>query len=260
MGCSDRQIVVTFSVPEETKAALETALAQFSRVHYLDEESIDGRCRLLGECEVLLGWHLQDELIDEEWDRLKGVRLIQLLDAGVDGAPFVHMPSTALVAGNAGAYADAVAEHALALVLALAKRLPLRHDQLSRGQFDSDALSLGLRGQACTILGYGSIGRSVARMVRALGMRVFAVNRSGVSSEPVDFVGTLTELDYVLSEAAVVIVSLPLTTRTRNLIGARELQLMKPDAILVNVARAGILQQEPLYEHLRHRPRIHGGA
>ena len=245
---------MTLHAPEGAKAAIETAIGDRGRVVYLDDAPRAERGELLRESEALLAWDLQTELRDEEWDCLAHLKLVQFLDAGIDGAPLARLPSTTLVASNAGAYADAVAEHALALVLALAKRLPLRHEELSEGRFDAEALSLGLHGRICAILGFGGIGRSVARVVRALGMRVFIINRSGTTSEPVDFAGTLDDLEYVLHEAAVIVIALPLTIRTKNLIGARELHAMQPDAILVNVARAGIIRQDVLYQHLRLGP------
>jgi glycerate dehydrogenase len=152
-----------------------------------------------------------------------------------------------------------MAEHVLAMALALAKRLPQKHADLAQGKFKQFPPTRSLRGAVCGILGFGGIGRATARLVGPLGARIHAVNTSGRSDEPVEWVGTLGRLDEVLRAADILVVALPLTQQTRGLIGRRELELMKPDAILVNVARGAIVDEGALYEHLRSHPDFMAG-
>jgi phosphoglycerate dehydrogenase-like enzyme len=167
----------------------------------------------------------------------------------VDAVDFAALPADLLVAGNAGAYAEPMAEYVLAMTLSLAKGLPWRHAAMTAGRFDKWVPAQVLDGSTCAILGFGGIGTATARLMKAFGVRTRAVTRTS----------TQAELDEVLAAADIVVVCLPLNQATRGLIGARELGLMKPDAILVNVARAAIVDQEALYQHLRANPRFRAG-
>ncbi len=187
------------------------------------------------------------------------LRFVQLLSAGVDAVDFPALPDRLTVASNAGAYAAAMSEHVLAMTLSLAKRLPQRHAALAAGRFDKWAPSLVLDGSVCAILGFGGVGTATARLMRAFGARIHAVNRTGQTSEPAEFVGTLADLDRVLAAADVLVISLPLTLATRGLLGRREFALMKPAAIVVNVARGAIIDQRALYEHLSTHPQFGAG-
>jgi phosphoglycerate dehydrogenase-like enzyme len=87
-----------------------------------------------------------------------------------------------------------------------------------------------------------------------MGMRIHAINRRGRSDEPTDWIGTVADLDSLLTAADVLILSMPLTPATKDLLGTRELGLMKPDAILVNLARGEVIQEAPLFAHLQAHP------
>jgi phosphoglycerate dehydrogenase-like enzyme len=128
-----------------------------------------------------------------------------------------------------------------------------------QGKFDQFTSNRMLKGKVCGILGYGGIGKASARLMRALGMRIYAINRSGESEQDVDFTGTLQDLEHVLNASDVVIISLPLTNVTRGLIGERELGWMKADAILVNVARGEIIQEGYFYQHVKSHPEFWAG-
>jgi phosphoglycerate dehydrogenase-like enzyme len=167
---------------------------------------------------------------------------------------FAAIPEPLTLASNVGAYAEPMAEYVMAMALALARRLPQRHADLAKGEFKMWERVLTLDGAVCAILGFGGIGRATARLMRAFGARIHAVNSSGRTSEPVEFIGTLSDLDRLLAAADVLVIALPLTNATRALIGERELSLMKPAAILVNVGRAAIVDERALYEHLRSQP------
>jgi glycerate dehydrogenase len=100
------------------------------------------------------------------------------------------------------------------------------------------------------ILGYGGIGRAVARALHAFDIHVIGVNRSGRGDEHADEVVTVDRLEEVLPRAEILVISVPLTRATLGMIGARELALMPAESILVNVARGEIVDEDALYDHL----------
>lgn len=237
----------------------------------LDQETLDGlfgdevhataipgldprrRAEVLADADALLVWNWRGELQPEE-ARQSSVRLVQLMSAGADHLPFDQLPPDALVASNVGAYAAPMAEHVLAMILTILKRLRTNHDKLAQGVWDHSTPTRTLSGAQCAIVGYGGIGRAVATHLRGFGGRIHAINTSGTTTDPVDFVGTLDDLDNVLHVADVIVLSLPLTRRTRGLIDRSRLQNMKPSAVLVNVARGSIVDEDALFEHLRTHP------
>ena len=257
-----KRVLATFAADADLRALIVGILRGVASVTYLEDVGDERRAAELKRADALLSWVVGAELQACDWAAL-GARagapgsrapLLQTLSAGVDHVPFAQIPAGVAVAGNAGGWAEPMAEHVLAMVLALAKRLFVEQGELRRGVFNQDAPTRELRGGTCAILGFGGIGKAVAALLRALDMRILAVNSSGATAEPVDFVGTLGDLEMVLRAADVVVVTLPLTTTTRGLLGARELAWMQADAILVNVARGPIVDEEALYRHLVAHP------
>jgi phosphoglycerate dehydrogenase-like enzyme len=251
----DKQhIVVTYNALTEQQALLLEILGSDASLTFLTERAPAQREQALEEATVLLSWNFPREIQPQYYPYLQQVMFIQLLSAGADHMPFADLPPHILVASNPGAYAAPMAEHVLAMMLALAKHLLVQHQKLREGEFDQFTPNRMLSGKTVGILGYGGIGRATARLMRAFGMRIYAINTSGTSPEPADFLGTLRDLERVLRESDVLVISLPLTRTTRGLIGKQELAWIKPDAILVNVARGAILDEEALYTHVKSHP------
>jgi len=252
-------LVVTYTIGEAKRALLKRIFGEGTRLSFLADMPSGLREQTLIEASILLSWNLPKELGPSELGLLTNVRMIQLISAGADHVPFTGLPPDIVIASNVGAYADPMAEHVLAMTLALAKNLLREQQSLARGEFNQARLNRRLRGCACGILGFGGIGRATAGLMRNLGARIYAVNTSGKTEDPVEFIGTLNDLQRVLSSSDVVVISLPLTRATRGLIGKRELEWMKPNAILINVARGHIIDEGALYAHLSTHPEFHAG-
>jgi glycerate dehydrogenase len=244
-------ILVTFRASADQRATFLDVLGGEASVIFQKEVPEADRRTMLEEASALLSWNFPREVNNDDFAHLKPGALIQLISAGADHMPFGDLPAYVTVASNAGAYARPMAEHVLAMTLALAKHLVIGNQKLQHGEFDQFTPSRSLAGMTVGILGFGGIGRATARLMRAFETRIYAINHSGVSPEPTDFLGTLDDLPHVLRSSDIVVVSLPLTRATRGLIGKRELEWMKPDAILVNVARGAILDEQDLYTHVK---------
>ncbi|HUW42358.1 MAG TPA: 2-hydroxyacid dehydrogenase [Rectinemataceae bacterium] len=252
-------VLVTFQVSERSRPAMEQALEGLADLRFLSDCAPEDRPALLARAEVLLSWNPAAELGAEDIGALGNLRFVQLLSAGADHLPLDLFPARVSIASNVGAYAEPMAEHVMAFVLALAKDLRGGHRKLLAGDFDQKTPNRRLAGMSAGILGYGGIGKASARLMKAFGMRVEAINRSGRGDERSDWAGSLEDLEALLPRVDVLLVCLPLTESTSGLIGSRELGLMKDDAILVNVARGEIIVERDLYEHLKSHPRFKAG-
>lgn len=254
-----RLVAVSYPVDDELAQVNTQVLEDEASLVFLAGLPGGERLAALQRAQALLAWNLGRELPAGALAQAPELQFVQLLSAGADMIDFGAVPERLTLAGNVGAYSEPIAEHVLAMTLALARRLPQRHGALARGEWQQEEPLLTLNGKVCAVLGFGGIGRATARLMQAVGMRIHAVNSSGRGSEPAEFAGTLADLDRVLATADVLVVALPLTVTTHGLIGARELALMKPEAILVNVARAAIVDERALYEHLREHPEFGAG-
>jgi glycerate dehydrogenase len=250
------KVLVTFASDSETRELMERVLGADAKVVYLSDLSSSSRAEQLAEADVLISAHIARELLPSEFKTLGGVKVLQMLSAGVDHVPFSNLPPNVVVLGNFGAYSQPIAEHIIAMILAACKNLLAQNEKLRRGVFDHDTENRMLRDSTCAILGFGGIGKAAAHLLRCFGVKIYAINTSGKTDEEVEFIGTFKDLEFVLHSADIALLSLPLMNSTRGLIGKRELAWMKDTAILVNVARGAIIDEGALFEKLKAQPKF----
>ncbi len=194
--------------------------------------------------------------------KMTHLRFVQSFYAGVNHIPFNLLPENTAISSNAGAFSQEVAEHAWGLLIAAAKLIVPLDRVVRRDAFSpSDLPAIGrdtlvLEGKTLGILGFGGIGQAVAKMGRAFGMRIVTYTRQGQVFKRVETFHGVDELHQMLRICDAVVIALPLSNQTANLIGAPELDAMKPNAILVNVARAEIVHETDLYDHLQQHPQF----
>lgn len=247
-------LVVSFRLDAAERALIAEALAGAGEIIHLTDCDEAARAAALRQADVLFAANTARELRPGEAALLTGARLIQFMPAGIDFIPLGDLPLGVPVATNAGAYAEPMAEHAVAMALAAAKRLIVEHGHLARGAFNQQTPNRMLAGGVCGIYGYGAIGRATARLLRAFGMQVHAINRRGQAEEGVAWMGTPDQLNTLLAASDVLVISAPLTRATEGLFGAAQLGRMKPDATLINLARGEIVDEAALFGHLQANP------
>lgn len=181
------------------------------------------------------------------------LRWLQLASAGVPHELCSALQGTSVLVTNlAGLYGPTIAEHALCLMLMLARRLPIAQRQQMERRWDRDlSRSMAdLRNRTAAIVGAGNIGQHTARLCRAFGMRVVACRRTPQDTPFVDQLYDRAELQAMLREADHVVVTAPLTKETEGMLGPAEFAEMKQGAYYVNVSRGGVAQESALLQAL----------
>ena len=186
------------------------------------------------------------------------LKFIQSISAGTDQYDKALLRERGIrLASAAGVNAEAVAEHAMALMLALSRRLPEARDHQHAKRWRGMISEIGARedqltGKTLLIVGLGRIGGRLARLAKAFDMRVIATKRDPTTGAAgADAVYGNDRLHALLGEADVVALACPLTPETENLIDAAALAAMKPTAHLINVARGRVIDEPALIEALQ---------
>jgi phosphoglycerate dehydrogenase-like enzyme len=218
-----------------------------------------------GEAEVVSRLAELDVLVTLAFTRAMGdaarrLKLVQVPGAGLDRIDRAALPPGARLA-NVYGHETGIAEYVLGAMLALARGFGRLDTALRRGEWlsqwavgvEAPAPWPELAGRTLGILGHGRIGQALARRARAFDMEVLAVRRAAGRPDPHAVVRGPEALAEVLARADYLAVTLPLTPETRGLLGERELGTLKPTAVLVNVARAEILDEDALYRALAER-------
>ena len=184
------------------------------------------------------------------------MKLVQLISAGYDHVDIEAARKAKVpVANNGGANAIAVAEHTIMLMLAVLKRIVRFHNDVVAGKWragnPNDSRVYELAGKTLGIVGLGNIGKKVARRAAAFDMDVVYYDIARLNEDQEDAIGArFVLLEELLRTSDVVSLHVPLTDRTRNLLGARELGMMKKSAIVVNTCRGPVIDEDALHSAL----------
>src|SRR5687767_14948484 len=216
------------------------------------EEKLAAR---IAEADVVINIRSSSRFSDKVLASVPRLRLLSIWGTGTDNVDLASASRRGVVVTNTpGVSAPAIAEHTLALMLAVARRLPHLDFETRRGSWPRGDTQL-MTGKTLGIIGLGAIGRQFARLGAGIGMDVIAWT---IHPKP-ELGFKLVELDELLQRCDVVSLHLRLSDQTRGFLGSRELGLMKPSAILLNTARGPIVDEPALIETLTSR-RISGAG
>lgn len=226
-------VFVTDSLPPQAREVLKD----------FDVFEKEADAETLARCQALVCW---PRWVDAELlEKMKSLKMVQALSAGVDTLDFDSIPAGADVYSNAGAYTESVAEHAWGTLLGVSKGVHLRKQRTSPRR---------LRGKTLLVVGAGSIGSEVARLSKSLDMKTVGVSRSFKSASAFDEKLPVADLPVKLGEADAVVLALPLTNGTKGLLDYDLLTRAKETVTVVNVGRAECVSEEGLIRWLNERP------
>jgi phosphoglycerate dehydrogenase-like enzyme len=215
-------------------------------------EDIEGE---IADADACVAWSLRPD----QFRCAKKLKWIHSPAAAVHQLMFPELVSSDVVVTNArDVHGPVVAEHAIAVVLALAKKIPQavrfqqQHIWAQRMLFEEVPPLMEAAGAEVLLIGYGSIGREFTKRAKALGMRVTAIREHWQrGAEEADAVASAAELDQLLPGADFVVLAAPLTAATKHLLNALRIARVKPTAYIINVSRGPLIDDKALIAALQ---------
>jgi phosphoglycerate dehydrogenase-like enzyme len=233
--------------PAEARLRALGDVTLYNRDAPQDAEDLIRRC---ADAEVIYNVHGTSRFTEPVLVALKRLRLISRPGTGVDGVDLDACRRRGVAVANLrGNDADEIAEHAIALMLNALRRIPEMDRALRAGRWSTELIR-GARGLTLGVIGLGAIGSRTAVLGRALGMEVLAWSFGPDEGRAARGGATAVDLDDLLRRSDVVSLHLRVSAETRGLIDARRLRLMKHDAVLVNTARAALVDRDALIHAL----------
>lgn len=253
----DIKVLVTYSVSPELKKQIEAVSPRIKMLDAVELSHGDYRGEpaakkkmddILADTEIIFGQILTKGLPA----RAPKLKWIQLTSAGVDRFLNPELIKSNIVLNNvSGIHSTSIGEFVMEMMLMFVKRAPQCFEMKQKREWQRFNAAV-LRGKTVGIVGLGNIGREVARLCKAFGMKVVATRRTAGqhSARNVDTLYLSSELPKLLADSDFVVLSLPLTPETNKLIGTKELHMMKPTAYLINIGRGPIIDEPALIKAL----------
>ncbi len=257
----DDHVVLVLANPAEPQLAMleqlppETGIAAGNTVEAFERAAPDAT--------VIFNWSLSGRLLRQVFGMCPRVRWVHTRSAGLDGILFPELAESGVPLTNgSGVFSPPLGEFALAAILYFAKDLRRMVRSQAAGVWDPFDIA-EISGQTAGIVGYGDIGRAVAARLRPMAMEVLAVKRHG---PPLYNLDPLVRCFYppdrrieMIARSDYIVVAAPLTHETRGMIGEAEFAAMKPGAVVVNLGRGPVIDEQAMIRALSEK-RIKGAA
>lgn len=189
--------------------------------------------------------------VENDISNFPNLRMIQLTSAGLDRVPLNEINDRGIILTNArGIYSIPIAEWVMLKILEIYKQTRYFESAQKNCKWQKNRDILELKGKTIGVVGTGSIGIEIAKRAKAFGSTVIGINTKGTDVEYFDKCFSTKYLNLLLKQSDVVVLSLPLTKKTFNLIDQNSLNVMRDDAVLINVSRGGIINEDDLVKHL----------
>ncbi len=248
-------VLFTHRVATTLQSYYQSQLGKSFRLLFPNDLSDSALMEYASEIDILVAYKLNSEFL-EKATRLKHIQVPWTGSETLDFELLRKFP--AITVSNSHSNSLAIAEHAVSLFLAATKRITYSDSLMKKGDWSSrydKENALWITGKVLGILGFGAIGKHVARiMSTGFKNRIWAIKRSLDRTNPeVEFIGTLADLNYVLENSDLILISMPLTKETNGLIRREHFEIMKKNAVLVNISRGAIIEEEALFNALKTR-------
>lgn len=249
--------------PVLTGTPVEAQLRSLApEVHIFTERGADDEAELIrriGDAECVVNIRAHARFSERVLDACPKLRLISVWGTGTDHVDLAACARCGItVATTAGVNAHAVAEHTIALMLSIMRRIPELDARMRSGEWPR-GLSAQLEGKTLGVVGLGAIGSRVAELARAFGMRILVTTAGADGGRTAALGARHASLDELLMQSDIVSLHLRLNDDTRGVLGRAQLELLKPTAFLINTARGALIDRDALLDALRHG-RIAGAA
>ena len=225
---------------------------------YLEDMDEEKRKEALEKADVVLSRNITGDIRKEELPLLAKPAMVQTTRTGVDHLDFRTLPKGIRLYCNAGGWARGIAESACGMIIALNRCLREQLYDLQRGEFHILGYHQKLLSEETVLIaGFGGIGQAVAEVLHPFHCRLTAISRHLPKSPLLAKAYTMDDLEEAVKEADVLVLALPFSKETEGIISRHILSLMKEDSMVVDVARARLIDRKALLDKVKNNPRFH---